>query len=85
MVLDITFKKSLTNSSTCKYFLVIECAEPHKIQRTIMTGSGNTTGSTRTYKCDVGYVVDLTQNVSYCQNNGQWSPIILNCSGKYHY
>lgn len=68
----------------CGMLLLVEtlCGSPPIIESTEHVWHGNSTpGSTVLYFCKAGFYSKEENNVSICNENGQWTPLALSCQG----
>lgn len=62
------------------------CGSPLIIESTEQVWNGNETpGSTVLYFCKEGFYNKGENNVSICNENGQWTPPALSCQGNLNY
>lgn len=71
----------------CCMLLLVEtlCGSPRIIESTKQVWNGNSTpGSTVLYLCKEGFYNKGENNISTCNENGQWTPLALLCQGNSH-
>ncbi|XP_041379227.1 sushi, von Willebrand factor type A, EGF and pentraxin domain-containing protein 1-like [Gigantopelta aegis] len=61
----------------------INCGEPPVVPNAIKSKNGTKFNSVANYSCDVGYVMSNgTMTSSTCESTGQWTAVIMSCTGK---